>query len=55
VHHVHLLLHHWPTFGGTPRRMDLPTSGWPLGPEHLRYGPTLFWVIVDERQGISSP
>jgi hypothetical protein len=49
VHHVHALLHHWPTFGGFPPA-DLPSFGWPLGPEHLRYSPRLFWVIVDERQ-----
>ena len=36
VHHVHALLHRWPNFGGHPRT-DLPTSGWPLGPEHLQY------------------
>lgn len=49
VHHVHALLHHWPGLGGMPR-LDLPTAGWPLGPEHLQYGPSLFWVVVDERQ-----
>jgi len=51
VHHVHALLHYWPEFGGHPRT-DLPTFGWPLGPEHLRYNPRLFWVIVDERQPV---
>lgn len=49
VPHVHALLHHWPEFGGHPRP-DLPTFGWPLGPEHLRHNPKVFWVIVDERQ-----
>jgi len=48
VHHVHALLHHWPTSAAP--RTDLPTSGWPLGPEHLRYNPKLFWIIVDEWQ-----
>ena len=52
VHHVHALLHHWPHLGGS-RRTGLPTSGWPLGPEHLRYGPMLSWVIVDERQAVA--
>jgi hypothetical protein len=49
VHHIHALLHHWPTFDGFPPA-DLPSFGWPLGLEHLRYSPRLFWVIVDERQ-----
>jgi hypothetical protein len=49
VHHVRALLHHWPTFGGFPRA-DLLSFGWPLGSEHMRYSPRLFWVIVDERQ-----
>ena len=51
VHHVHALLHHWPRFGGFPRT-DLPASGWPLGPGHLRHHPKLAWVIVDERQSV---
>lgn len=45
VHHVHALLHHWPAPGRM--RTDLPFAGWPLGQDHLRYGPVLDTVIVD--------
>ena len=49
AHHVHALLHHWPSLGGLPR-LDLPTVGSPLGSEHLQHQPRLFWVVVEEPQ-----
>lgn len=48
VHHIHALLHHWPTRG----RMnpELLYAGWPLDSGHLKYGAELDTVIVDTRQ-----
>ncbi|HEV2345153.1 MAG TPA: hypothetical protein VGS97_13735 [Actinocrinis sp.] len=54
VHHVHALLHHWPTQDGLPRTdlpvMNWPRFGWPLGGGHLQFGPLLHTVVLDPQQ-----
>lgn len=53
VNDVRWLLLHWSTPGGPPTaQAELPSRpfGWPLGFQHLRRGPVLEAVIVDERQ-----
>lgn len=49
VHHVHALMHHWPTRGGLPST-DSPFMGWPLGADHIALRPELDFVIVDLRE-----
>jgi hypothetical protein len=54
VHDMRWLVHHWPQPDGLPAQetadRHLITYGWPLFPQHVRRGPVLRAVIVDERQ-----
>jgi hypothetical protein len=47
---VRLLLRWWPTPDGRPSSQPSRRTGWPLGPEHMKRGPLLGAVLIDERE-----